>query len=228
MRLRTSGVVVIAAAVAILATPCVAWAKGPSQATITGPGLAAPLAVRGDGEPGSGGKLAALAEGSGLFAAMFGQTPDPMLPAPPTKDLGPRYTVSYVVPGGTRDATITQHLYPFAVTGPVSYLAPGQTFFDTEKTRGGWYHASPTLLTTLRDLGLPATGVPCTPPSIPPGVSPTAAPLGAQPGDSHRLSAVPVGVGLAALALLTLVGVTRVRSRRASHAAQTASGSPGA
>src|SRR6266487_1674749 len=126
MRRSAKAVLVIgAAAAAVLAAPVAAWAKGPSQATIAGPGLASPVTIGGAGEPGSGGRLADLAEGTGLFAAMFGQTPDPMLPTAPTKYLGPRYTVTYLVPGGATDARIEQALFPSAAGGPVSYLAPG-------------------------------------------------------------------------------------------------------
>ena len=228
MRLTTKTILTVAAAAMVAAIPSPAWAKGPSQAMITGPGLAAPITVGGGGEPGSGGRLAALAGGSGFFAAMFGETPDPMRATPPTTDLGPRYTVTYLVPGGSRDATIIQQLYPLAATGPASYLASGQTFFDTEKTRGGWYSASPTFLATLRDLGIPATPVPVSRPSAtsspPPAASqPAAASPRPGPSSGRRLSvALPIAVG--ALVLLT-VGVIRVRSRRASRSAL---GTPGA
>ena len=59
----------IAAAVT-LATP--AFAKGPSQARITGPGLVRAIVVSGNGEPGEQGRLANLAEQTGLFTVMFG------------------------------------------------------------------------------------------------------------------------------------------------------------
>jgi hypothetical protein len=228
MRPVTKIILTVVAAGVLAGLPSAAWAKGPSRATVTGPGLAAPITVGGDGEPGSGGRLAALAEGSGFFAAMFGETPDPMRATPPTTDLGPRYTVTYLVPGGSRDATIIQQLYPLAATGPASYLAPGQTFFDTEKTRGGWYSASRAFLATLRDLGIPATPLPVSRPSAtsspPPAASqPAAASPGPGPRSGPRLSvALPLALG--ALVLLT-VAVIRVRSRRASR---TAPGRPGA
>src|SRR5262249_56881049 len=58
------------AAAMTLATP--ALAKGPSQARITGPGLVRAVVVSGAGEPGQQGRLASLAEQTGLFTVMFG------------------------------------------------------------------------------------------------------------------------------------------------------------
>ena len=58
------------AAAMTLATP--AFAKGPSQASITGPGLVRAIVVSGNGEPGEQGRLANLAEQTGLFTVMFG------------------------------------------------------------------------------------------------------------------------------------------------------------
>jgi hypothetical protein len=209
----TKALLVIAAgAAAMLAVPAPAWAKGPSQATVAGPGLAAPVVVRGDGEPGTGGRLADLADGTGLFAAMFGQTPDPMRSAPPTRDLGPRYIVTYLLPGGTRVATIEQELYPFAAQGPVTYLAPGQSFFDTERTRGGWYRAAPALLHTLRDLGLPAAvPVAAVRPSVAPSSGPASSQPAAEPPRQHRTVIVVVTAALALLVLLS-IALTRARS----------------
>jgi len=218
MRRSAKAVLVIgAAAAAVLAAPVAAWAKGPSQATIAGPGLASPVTIGGAGEPGSGGRLADLAEGTGLFAAMFGQTPDPMLPTAPTKYLGPRYTVTYLVPGGATDARIEQALFPSAAGGPVSYLAPGQTFFDDQRTRGGWYRGSPALLATLRALGIEAAAASAARPAAagypaqsphPPAVQPVAA------SSSRRL---PVAWAAAAFTVLLLGSVAATRRRARSR-----------
>src|SRR5215469_6110656 len=96
----TAGVSI--ATVLALANP--AFAKGPSQARITGPGLAHPIVVSGPGEPGQPGVLSALAAQTGLFAVLFGPGASVPSPArlrakPPTAALGPRYTVAYTVPG---------------------------------------------------------------------------------------------------------------------------------
>jgi hypothetical protein len=88
----------IAAAIT-LATP--ALAKGPSQARITGPGLARPIVVSGNGEPGQPGILGTLALQTKLFSVMFGpNVPEPpQLRTPPAASLGPRYTIVYTVYG---------------------------------------------------------------------------------------------------------------------------------
>src|SRR5687767_12182387 len=135
-----------------------AQAKGPVAATIDGPGTGGGISIGGNGEPGSGAPLGKLSDQAGLFAAAFGQTPDPMLADRPNGDLGPRYTISYRLPGPSgEDATIRQDAYPYAQGGPVTYTAPGQRFFGTQSTRGGWYRASPKLKTTLVQAGLPTS-----------------------------------------------------------------------
>jgi hypothetical protein len=134
-----------------------AQAKGPVAATIDGPGTGGGISLGGNGEPGSGAPLGNLSDQAGLFPAAFGQTPDPMLAKPPQGDLGPRYTVAYRLPGPNGgESTIRQDLYPYAGNGPVTYTAPGQRFFGTERTRGGWFQASPELKDTLVKAGLPA------------------------------------------------------------------------
>jgi hypothetical protein len=133
-----------------LALPSAALAKGPSAAAITGPGLDEPLLVTGLGDESS------LVGQMGFFPATFGQTPDPMLPSRPKGDLGPRYAVRYTVPGPTNtNSVVRQDLYPYAEGGPVLYMKPGQPFFETQRTRGGWFRASADLTKTLVRLGLP-------------------------------------------------------------------------
>ena len=65
-------------AIAALALPAAALAKGPSEATITGPGLGKAITIVGAEEEGS--PLMSFAEQAGFFPAAFGQEPDPMLP----------------------------------------------------------------------------------------------------------------------------------------------------
>jgi MYXO-CTERM domain-containing protein len=146
--------------VAALALPLSADAKGPSKASISGPGLDSPLSVSGNGEGGTG-PLAVLTMEGGFFQTTFGQTPDSRLPGKPSRELGPRYTLDYTVPGpsGMSDH-IKQDLYPYARGGPVTYTPPGQRFFGTEKTIGGWYRASAELKRTLVEQGLPRSAVP--------------------------------------------------------------------
>jgi hypothetical protein len=138
-------------AAAILAPA--ALAKGPSAASITGPGLGHALVVKGTE---SSGALGALTNYTGFFPAAFGQSPDPMLHVRPA-GLGPRYTIRYLVPaGGNVVFHLTQDLYPYARGGAVTYLKPGQRIFDM-RTRGGWYRGGEALKQTLVQAGLPRT-----------------------------------------------------------------------
>src|SRR6266581_6632960 len=116
----------VVAAFALLAlAPTAALAKGASAATIDGSGPGGPgngpngpITLRGDGEPGSGTALGTLAELSGLFPAMVGQSPDPMLEVAPTTWLGPRYTITWTIPDGSGTAkAIRQDVYPYAAGG---------------------------------------------------------------------------------------------------------------
>ena len=146
------------AAVLALAAPAVA--KGPSQARITGPGLAHPIVVSGNGEPGQLGTLATLAEQTGLFSVMFGPNvpvPPQLRTPPPAASLGPRYTITYTVFGqfplpGKQFGLIRQDLYPRAVGGPVIYTPPRQPGGPVPVF--GWFRASRHLPRTLARLGI--------------------------------------------------------------------------
>jgi hypothetical protein len=138
--------------------PGSALGKGASEAAITGPGLSGPLELGGSGEPGSG-ELGTIAETAGFFAAVFGQSPDPMVAQRPAGDLGPRYVITYLMPGPNGEhVELVQHLYPYAKPHPVTYMRPGQELWATERTRGGWYVAWYSgLKERLVEAGLPAT-----------------------------------------------------------------------
>jgi hypothetical protein len=146
----------VAAAIVALAVPALAGAKGPVGASISGPGLDRSLTVHGDGE-GPGTALGNLTMASGFFAQAFGQTPDPTLRSRPVGALGTRYKVVYTVPapnGG--NSRLVQFVYPYAKGGALSYMRPGQPFFDSERTYGGWFRGSTTLKRTLVRAGVPA------------------------------------------------------------------------
>jgi hypothetical protein len=146
-----------AAALVALLLPALAAAKGPVSASISGPGLDRALAVRGDGET-PGNPLGTIATASGFFAQMFGQTPDPTLKARPVGRLGPRYTAVYVVPGPNDiQSRVVQYVYPYARPVALTYLKPGQLFWDGRKAHGGWFRAAPSLKRALVRMGLPAT-----------------------------------------------------------------------
>ena len=138
-------------ALAALALPAVAAAKGPSEGSISGPGFSKTVKVLYDGGGGSPGD--ALSQASGFFPASFGQSPDPMLHARPSGSLGPRYVVVWTVPSGGPAFHIRQELYPYAPGGGVSYTKPDQPIFGMG-TRGGWYRDGG-LKRSLVTLGLP-------------------------------------------------------------------------
>jgi hypothetical protein len=143
-----------ASCVVALAVPAPASAKGPSKATVTGPGIAGTLAL-GGGEV-AGSPVMAVAESAGFFPSAFPQTPDPMLGSRPAGPLGPKYTVRWVVPTGHGLDHITQNLYPYAKPDPVAYMPSGQPLFDM-RTRGGWFRGSLALKQVLVSAGLPTT-----------------------------------------------------------------------
>ena len=147
--------VLASALLAALLTAAPAAAKGPSEASVEGPGLAAPVDL--DGDEGSG-PLGEVTEAAGFFPAVFLRTPDPMLRERPAGELGPRYVATYTVPGPNNELDgLRQELYPYAEPAPVSYMAPGQTVFGTEKTVGGWFVGTDQLRETLVAAGLPET-----------------------------------------------------------------------
>lgn len=188
------------AAVALM-LPAAALAKGPSQARIEGPGLKAALLINGSGESSST-RLGNLTQEAGFFPAMFGQQPDPTLRRRPKGALGPKYTITYLVPGPfNRKDTVKQDLYPYAQGGPVTYTRPGQPFFGGERTHGGWYRASLQLRYTLVDAGLPTR----------PGVATKAAPPSVDGRDGRLLGLLAALGGL----LLTLAAAALVLRRRA-------------
>lgn len=151
---RLALVSLVAALGAVLAPASLA--KGPSAAEIDGPGLKGPIAITGFGEPGSPSSLGQLVEHGGFFSAVFGQTPDPMLSSRPSGDLGPLYRITFTVPGpNSSESTIVQETYPYATPQPVTYMKPGQPFWDGQGTHGGWFLGTPELKQALVSAGLP-------------------------------------------------------------------------
>jgi hypothetical protein len=140
-------------AIAALALPAAALGKGPSGASIDGPGSGG-ITFSGDGE--SGGTLGDLTQQAGFFPAVFGQEPNPMLAGRPKGDLGPKHTITYTVPTPNNGIDeIKQDIYPYAKGGPVTYTEPGQKIFDMTAP-GGWFQATPQLKETLIAAGLPS------------------------------------------------------------------------
>jgi hypothetical protein len=175
MRLRLGFVLCAgtAAAAVVLALPGVALAKGPDQVTIESDRLDAPVVL--GGQEGRGGDpMYRLVDQSGFFQATFGQVPDPMLDAAPTRNLGPELTLTWRVPGPSGEAdTIRQLVYPYAEGGPLTFTPAGQAFFEADEARGGWYRAPAGLTATIETLtgldpGSPAAPIDQPPPPSPP------------------------------------------------------------
>lgn len=138
-----------------------AAAKGPSTAEITGPGLASAVTISGVGEGDASTDLGLLVADGGFFPQVFGQSPSPLLKTLP-HDIGPRYTVTYTVPGPA-DSTLVQELYPYAAGAAVTYMQPGQRFWETQRTLGGWYRGTSQLKSMLLRAGLPRAAAPSRP-----------------------------------------------------------------
>jgi hypothetical protein len=153
--------IAVAVLLAALTLPSAAAAKGPSLARITGPGLSASLTIPNSGEGGS--DLGLLADLSGFFPQTFGASSAPIQrEQPAVRQLGPRYTVTYSVPGLTT-STLSQDLYPYAAGGVISYMEPGQAIWDMS-TQGGWYRTG-SRSGELREM-LVNAGLPKTPPAV--------------------------------------------------------------
>lgn len=150
--MRTSFVLTVAL-LALLAFPAFGAAKGPSTATMSGPGISGVKHLNGDSEGGTGSPLGNLTMSGGFFPQVFAEVPDPTLTAQPKGDLGPRYTITYVVPGPNGDSVLRQAFYPYAKPAPLTYMKPGLKFWGENKTHGGWFTADSSL---VRKLGLPA------------------------------------------------------------------------
>lgn len=139
---------------ATLAFPALAAAKGPSSATMTGPGISGAEHLNGYSEGGPGSPLGVLTMGGGFFAQAFAEVPEPTHTARPQGTVGPRYEITYVVPGPSGGRSVLrQDFYPYARPAPLTYMKPGQTFWSGTRTHGGWFVAPRSL---PRKLGLPA------------------------------------------------------------------------
>jgi hypothetical protein len=136
--------------------PAAPLAKGAHEARIEGPGLDGAIVLGRDGRDGV--LLMDLAQSLGFFAGVFGQEPDPMQDRKPGVVLGPRYEITWSLnaPGGKLDE-LRQDVYPYAKPWPVSYIEPGQRYFTTERTRGGWFVGYPQVKQQLIAVGLPTT-----------------------------------------------------------------------
>jgi hypothetical protein len=212
--------VLATAGLLVLAGTGPAFAKGADQATITGPGLAQAIVLSGEGEPGtSGDSLGQLANGGGLFLAMFGPSEGQQLaPSAPVGALGPKYEVAFRVPGGAPTPDVVrQDLYPLAVGGPVTYTPPDQTEL-AGRTTGGWYRAPNGFAALLAKVGVP--GLPAAANASAPASRAAASRAADQPEAAPAPSWQPASVGvLVAAVLLVAVAIVAIIARRRTRAA---------
>ena len=217
-----------------LATP--ALAKGTTQASITGPGLTRPLTVSvvagSEALPEQGDALSSLADQSGLFTVLFGANigdvavpdqPSRLRTPPVAATLGPKYTVTYTVPGitpapGQARDQIRQYLYPRAAGGPVIYTLPGQQGFGQLVQATGWLRGTPQLTATLTRLGIPAgASLPSAPGSV--TSVPSAPALVAAPKPSDATAPAWLIATIASAAAIVIAGTAWWRRRRSRPAA---------
>jgi hypothetical protein len=213
--MKPRALAVLALAVLLVAVPTAAQAKGATGATIDGGGPGGlpggPITLGGDGEPGTSTDLGMLAQGTGLYTAVFGGDPGAVLKAAPTERLGPRYAITWTFPdpAGGKDRKVRQRVWPYAAGGPVTFTPAGQPVLDTT-TAGGWYQGFGGLRAQLVELGLPnrqplAPAAPATPaPAAPTPASPQPAPAAAQSSAWPRVAVVAGFLVLAAAAAVSL------------------------
>ncbi|HEY1003575.1 MAG TPA: hypothetical protein VGD83_28430 [Streptosporangiaceae bacterium] len=211
-----------------LATP--ALAKGTTEASITGPGLARPVTVSiaagSEALPEQGDALSSLADQTGLFTVLFGpnigdvaisDNPSRLRTPPTAATLGPRYTVTYTVPGitpapGQARDQIRQYLYPRAAGGPVIYTLPRQQGFGQPLQATGWLRGPPQLTATLTRLGIPpGASLPSAPSSV--AAVPTAPVRAATPKPHDTTAPAWMIATIASAAAIVIAGTALWRRR---------------
>ena len=168
MKLRS--IVVAGLIVTLLVIGPAAFAKGPSGAVIEGDGVAGTLVVNQPGEHGQGTAMSDLVQAVGFFELTFGDSKGVMDEAP-TATLGKQRIV--ITWDMAADDVIVQEVYHHAEGGPVTYVAPGQGFWEeTDETAGGWYRITGDIATPLIELGVDASAF-----DVPKAADEKAAPL---------------------------------------------------
>jgi hypothetical protein len=181
-----------------------AQAKGPSGATLTGPGIGEPVELAMSWERDS------IVEDTGLMYALWAHEPDPMLDRAPAVSLGSRYAITWEVPGPDgRIDVVVQDFYPYADGGPLLYTEPGTAFTDGQRAHGGWYRAPNRLLTTVHDLGVPEPAATAKARTVP--VVPVA--MRGPPDDG--VPWLPIGASVVVVIATIALLRTGVRRRRA-------------
>lgn len=151
-RLTTAaGFVLILAMVAMPAR-----AKGATEAAIAGPGLDEPMIVSNHD-----GALQELLELAGFWEMLYGAEPSgptvSHVHAMPSGDLGPMYTITWLLPEGPYPATT--ELYPSAPGGPLIHVVAGPGGrYGIDAVPGGWLRSDARLVDLLAEYGVPVDG----------------------------------------------------------------------
>lgn len=215
-------------------------AKGPTGATITGPGIDEPIELGMTDE-----MLWTLAEQSGFNRLMFQHPAEPKsgsLKMPPVGDLGPNYVITFFM----GDLAIPIEVYPHAPlgpiadspdkpTGPLMQVSEGvdPAVFGRDDTMFTWYKPVAALNQTLLSIGVPlesseatatkkvaeAAAKTPTAPTVEPAIQPTAKLADTTPATdtapiapSTNLTAIlPIAVVAGAVLVTAIVGTKRRR-----------------
>ncbi|HZN73862.1 MAG TPA: hypothetical protein VFC00_19515 [Micromonosporaceae bacterium] len=204
MRVRHLVVATLAIATGALLFAAPAHAKGALSATITGPGLAAPLRLEVSDKT-------VIAFNALATAAMVDQIT--LGDARPTKtalaeQVGPAYQMTYDF---GRSVEVRLIAYPLAEGGPLISVPAGQRRpFDNAAIPGGWLRGDSVLPLRMVNVGVPLALSSPTPRTSAAGVAvPQPA---ASTSNSASKPAMGIAVGLGALALGALA-VWRLRRR---------------
>lgn len=143
--------------VGLLSITPAAHAKGPAGAVIEGDGVSGALVIDKPGELGQGTPMSQLVEAVGFFELTFGESAK-ISKTQPTKAIGKsRIVITWDMTGGD---TIVQEIYHHAEGGPVTYIEPGQEFWeDTAVVVGGWFTITKDIATPLTALGVDESAV---------------------------------------------------------------------
>lgn len=138
--------------VLLIALPAIA--KGPTSATVDGPGIDEPILVNGHYD----GPLGGLVDSIGYYETVYGSATGlgaEVVGDQPAGELGPEYVVGVTQIGPAGDAYFPVSVYPLAEGGPLVHAEPGILIeeMQTEST-GGWYRTPHDVVAVFESLGV--------------------------------------------------------------------------
>lgn len=155
--MRRRIVLLLAGALVVVLHVPAAHAKGPAGGFLEGAGVDGVINVAQPGELGQGTPMSRLVEVIGFFDLTFGES-KLVLVDQPTENLGD--SVITITWDMLERSSITQHIYLDAGGGPITHIAPGQSFWDGWETVGGWMIVTGDLATPLIELGVDESVIP--------------------------------------------------------------------